>query len=347
MDQKKHSSNNKSKKATIFDVARLAGVSISSVSRVINNSVNVKSNIKTRILSAIDKLNYRPSLIAQGLARKNMKTIAIIITDITNPFFTQLVHGAESKTNEYGYNLIFCNTDESAEKEAKYIRILSNNMAAGFIISATRMTNENIYELKKTDVPFVMINRYLSGDDSPCVRTDFNAGSQLAVSHLVEIGREKILLLNGPANSQAGHLREEGYINAVAKHGLLYNPDLNRSYQPTVEGGFNGIIEALEIGTKFDALIAYNDLMAVGALDALRNRGIKVPDDIAVVSFDDTILATHTYPTLTSIRQDSELLGRLAVEMLISIVEGKELKVRDLVIKPELIIRESSSIRKN
>jgi LacI family transcriptional regulator len=330
-------------KPTIFDVARLAGVSISSVSRVINNSGNVSKLVREMVLDAIEKLNYQPSVIAQGLAKRNINTIAIIVTDITNPFFTELVHSAENKANENGYYLLFCNTDESAEKEAKYIKVLPNHLIAGFIISATRMTDTNIYELKKTNIPFVLINRYLNEDGSLSVRTDFNSGIQKAVEHLINMGHRNILLLNGPKNSQASQLREEAYIDAIIKHGLTYNPKLNRSYQPTIESGFNGILEAIDNAPDFTAIIAYNDLMAIGALDALRSRKIKVPEAIAIVSFDDTILSRHSCPPLTSIRQDSGLLGRLAVEMLINNIEGKEIKVHDIVLDPELIIRDSSA----
>jgi len=331
------------KRPTIFDVAKLAGVSISSVSRVLNNSTRVTENMRERVLDAISKLKYQPSAIAQGLVTKSIKSIGLIITDINNPFFTELIHGAENKTSEHGYNLLFCNTDENVEKEANYIRVLSNNLVAGFIISATRMSDENIFELKKSNVPFVLINRYLDGIDTPCVRTNFKSGMNKAFSHLVEAGHRKILLLNGPIASQASRLREEGYINSMASFGLVYNPDLNRSCQPTKDGGFVAINEVIDQGIEFTAAIVYNDLMAVGVLDALRFHKLRVPRDIAIVSFDDTILAKHSYPPLTSVRQDSELLGRLSAELLLDIIEGKELEARDIVLNPELIVRESSS----
>ena len=221
--------------------------------------------------------------------------------------------------------------------------MLPNHFISGFIISATRMSDHNIYELKRTNIPFVLINRFLAGSNYPCVRTDFFSGIQKAVSHLVSLGHREILLLNGPEASQASQLREEAFIRSLAKFGILYNPDLNLSCQPNVDGGFNCIIQALGIRLNFTAVITYNELMAEGVLDALHSRNIDIPGDISVVSFDDTILASHSCPPLTSIRQESELLGRCAVEVLISIIEGEKLKDKDIVLEPELIVRKSSS----
>ncbi len=331
-----------SRRTTIFDVARLAGVSISTVSRVLNESAGVKPELQQRVLDAVQKLEYYPNYVARGLATRSTRTVGLIITDITNPFFTELVHGAEGAANSRGYNLLFCNTDESAEKEARYMQILRNHLVAGIIISATRMNDEHLIELKRDKIPFVLINRYLEGTDTPCVRTDFSLGAQQATFHLIEKGHRKILLLNGPSASQGARFRQDGYIGAFAEHGLPFDPQLIRSYRPTIEGGYKGLIEALDHGPEFTALLAYNDLMAVGALDALQDRRIKVPEEIAVVSFDDTILASHTRPPLTAVRQDKELLGKAAMEMLIDIVEGKELITRDMVLEPVLVVRESS-----
>lgn len=330
------------KRPTIFDVAKLAGVSISSVSRVINNRQKTKESTSQNVIEAINKLNYLPNIVAQGLATKRIKTIGIIITDITNPFLAELVREAEKKANDFNYNVIFCNTDESVEREAKYIKVLSNSLVSGFIISATRMSDENIYNLKNNSIPFVLINRYLLGNNIPCVRCDYSSGMQKAVHHLVKKGHKKILLLNGPKNSQASRLKEENYINLLAKYDILYNPDLNQTCQPNKESGFSCLNKVIDNGIQFTAIITYNDLIALGALEALRNRKIRVPHNIAMVSFGDSILAAHSNPPLTSIHLDSALLGKLSMEMLIKIIEGEDLDNKEIVLKPKLIVRESS-----
>jgi LacI family transcriptional regulator len=329
-------------KPTIFDVAQLAGVSTSTVSRTVNGHAGVSPELRARVLEAIGKLGYDQDYMARGLATRTSTTIGLIVTDIRNPAYAELIRGAEAEANSRGYDILFCNTAESAEKEASYMKTLRRHRVAGIVISATRMNDEHIVALVREGTPFVLVNKYMPDLNCPCVRTDTALGARLATSHLLERHHRRILLLNGPPASQSAQLRQQGYLEAFAACDAPVDVQLMRSCQPSIDGGYSGITECLDAGLSFTAVFAYNDLVAVGVLDALRDRKIEVPGTIAVASFDDTILASHTSPPLTSVHQDMDLLGRAAVKFLLDVVQGEPMTPRHTVLEPTLVIRESS-----
>jgi|YelNatPaOPRAMG01_1025707.scaffolds.fasta_scaffold02505_22 LacI family transcriptional regulator len=330
------------RRANIQEVAKLAGVSPSTVSRALNGFPGISEKTRIRIIEVAKKLNYKPNYRGQVLTSRSTKTIGLLITDITNPFFPEVVRGAEETSNEAGYTILLGNTSESEEKETNYLEFFSRGPVDGVIISASRISNEQIISLAEEGLPIVVINRVFEHPSISYVATDMVKGGYLATMHLIRLGHSKIALINGPHHSEAAEKRLEGYKMALREEGIDYNPELVSYNVPIAESAYKEVIKLFYSKDPPTAIFAYNDLMAFGVINAAKELGIKIPEELSIIGFDDIFFSSFTDPPLTTIRQQKKDLGQKAVELLFKLMKGER---ECLLLEPELTIRGTTTRR--
>ncbi|HBF39134.1 MAG TPA: LacI family transcriptional regulator [Firmicutes bacterium] len=331
--------------STISDIARRANVSKATVSRVINNkSEGVGQETKQRILDIIKELNYQPSLIARGLVTKRIHSIGLIIPDIANPFFPQLARGAEDSALKRGYNLFLCNSDNSVEKEKIYINAFVKKSVDGVILTSSVSKSNIQYQLlKDRNIPFILLDRYIEGREQETgVFLDNEEGAYQATSYLLKNGHERIAFISGPFLVTTAWHRFLGFQKAHYDQGVPIDYLLVREGEYRLETGREFIEELLTKDIPFTAVFAGNDMIAIGALKALKKQHIKVPDSVEVIGFDNIDLSALIEPALSTVAQPTYDMGALGAEMLIDLIEGKEIKQNKLYLKPELILRETT-----
>jgi LacI family transcriptional regulator len=330
-------------RVSIADVAREAGVSRQTVSRALNNKGEISDATLRRVLAVIDRLDYRPSTIARGLATRHTRTIGLIVPDIANAFFADISRGADDLAHPAGYSLLLRNTAEDPEREAELLGSLEQRAVDGVLLCSSRLSDECLAELVSRHEAVVLINRTLPGVSSVCV-DDFR-GAALRVAHLLRSGRHRIGVLTGTRMSHSGRERERGYRESLAEAGLPVDSALiARCAVPDIEGGYAAACRLLEAQPDIDGLICYNDLAATGALRACAELGRRVPDDVAVTGADDILLACLVTPALTTVRADRQAIGAAAARLLLGQLndsaDGRS--CQSLVIEPELVIRASA-----
>lgn len=332
-------------RVTIADVARLAGVSTMTVSRVINAKSDVGPATRARVEEAIASLEYRPSAMARGLSTRRSKTIGLLVPDITNPFFPAIVRGAEDVAWSEGHAVSLSNAVEDVERERAALRHFEGHRVDGLVVCSARLPDDDLTALLRRHPASVLINRAVPDVDglgivASSIEVDDERGAQLAVQHLVAGGRRRIGLLAGPARSASSHKRRAGYRAALSSAGLASGADWIVDGEPTEAAGRDACLALLDRHPDLDAVVCYNDLMAVGTLQAAAALGRRVPADLAVVGCDDIRLASLVTPALTTLRTDTYALGRRAAELLFALMRGEP--TRAIVIPPELVIRESA-----
>lgn len=326
---------------TIKDVARKAGVSVKTVSRVLNNSPLVKDETRRRVLAAIDELDFHPNAAARSLVLHKSKSIGLVIADITNPFFPEIVRGAEDVANTHNYNVILCNTDEDPDKERAYFDLLLEKQVDGIILSGSRVESDEIIALAQKGVSIVVINHDIRHPRVGVVTVQDEEKGYEAVCHLVNIGHRRIAYIAGSPRSSSHMQRFAGYKRALNDNGIPFEDALVVQASPTIEGGFEGMRFLLDRSPRPTAVFAYNDLQAIGAMEAIKQRGLAIPADVAVIGFDDIQLAAYTTPPLTTFRQPKYQMGQRAAEMLINMINRVAVRENRVVIEPQLVIRES------
>ena len=331
---------------TITDVAREAGVSMMTVSRVLNNKEGVGQETRQVVLDVIKKLGYRPSGVARSLATQRTGTIGLVMPDVSNPFFPGIALGVEKIAFAAGYSVLLCNTEEDPQREMDVLELLTEKWVDGLVLCSSRIDEEKLTSILPLYPAAVLINRQLlNPKDVHAVGSVLiadKAGGQMATQHLISRGHKKIGYLAGPNNSQSNQWRWEGYQDALVEAGLPYVSKYVYSCPPTVEGGFQAGRNFLTAHPEITALFCYNDLIAVGVLQACTAMGRKVPDDLAVVGFDDIILAPLVTPSLTTCRVVSEELGESAARLLLDRIGGCVQDCEKKVLQPELVIRASA-----
>lgn len=307
--------------ATMRDVARLAGVSVATVSRVINQKDSVNSKTAGLVLKAVEQLQYEPNAVAQGLAGKKMGIIALILPDISNPFFSALARGVEDVAHTEGLMVILGNTDNLILKERSYIKTLKKKHVDGFIFASNTIREEDVEALRNDGIPIVLLERGLNNESCAVIRSKNRQGAKIAVQHLVEQGCQRIAHIYGPQKFITARERLLGYEEAVA--GLNgYSPSLMVSGQFDIESGRKGVEQILARHPDIDGIFAGNDLMAIGALEALHERRIRVPEQVKVCGFDGIALTEMTEPALTTVAQPIYEMGGSAVRMLLKEIES-------------------------
>lgn len=337
--------------ATIKDVAERAGVSVMTVSRVINNSRYVSQETREKVEQAMKELGYVPNALAHGLITKKTHVLGLIVSDITNPFFTTIARGVEDVAIRNGFNIILCNTDEDVEKEEKYINLLLMKRVEGIILSPADCNRRNgIEQIVMRNIPLVLIDRYIDGLNVDCIYSDSIGGAYELTKYLISLGHERIGIIVGPKRISTARDRIEGYKRALQEAGISVDESLIRwGEKYSREDGYKNAKELLTTSSPPTAIFGGNRLITVGILKAIRELGLKVPDDISVVSFDEVEDISVTNPFLTVVSQDSYRMGVIAVECLLKRINEKDKTFdapQSIVLQPELVIRESCKVLK-
>lgn len=323
----------------LSDVAAQAGVSAATVSRVLNQSANVSSSVRERVLAAVESLGYEKS------AGPDAPTLAVLITDLLNPFFPELVRGMQDEARLDGLGLLLYDTAEGIQSEAQILNQIARRSPDGLIVCASRLSTQELTAFHtRSGLPTVLINRSSGDPQMPCVLTDFFDAASRACTHLLDLGHTRIAYLAGPGESETSLLRRSGIEAALTRAGLTLPEVWRPSSFPNVAGGFQAM-SALLSGTPTSwpsAVIAYNDSMALGALNAIRGSGLHVPEDISVVGYDDIAMAAHANPPLTTIAQPKAALGRLAVQLIRRLMNGQPHPGGSILLESPLIVRAST-----
>jgi LacI family transcriptional regulator len=330
-------------RVTMSDVAREAGVSLMTVSRVINNKGEISPATRQRVLDIIERLDYRPSSIARGLVTKRTATLGLVVPDIANPFFSEVARGAEHTAYAEGYNVFLCNTEEDTRRELAVLQSLEEKRADGIVICSSRLEDSELQAAVAQHPAVVLINRPLEGNNGAgAVLVDDETGGRVATQHLLQAGHPAVGFLAGPPASYSGHQRAKGYRAALVAAGLPYNSAWVRDCSPTVEGGQEAARELLTDHPDLTALFCYNDLVAVGALQACASLGRVVSESLSIVGFDDIPLAALVTPPLTTCRVPRYELGTQAMRLLLDQIDGSPAECAEIVLRPELIVRASA-----
>lgn len=329
--------------ATIADVARLAGVSTATVSRVLNHNTEVDPQLVTRVRAAIEDLDYRPSRVARSLRTRRSTVWAVIITDIRNPFFLDMLRGIEDIAFANNYSLVLCNADLSKTKEADYLALAVDENMAGVILAPGFPYGTDISALSKVGIPVVTVDRRLIDEQVDEVLIDNSGGAAQAVEHLWQQGYRRIACVSGPIEVSTGQERLSGYRTGLTAHGMDLDPELIRYGDFREASGRRAMQELLALPQPPDAVFVANNLMTLGALNSISEAGLRVPDDIAVVGFDDISWASLLRPPLTTIGQPTYEVGTETAKLLLSRIGGFTGPARHVVLPTTLHVRASSA----
>lgn len=326
---------------TIKDIAEKAKVSTATVSRALYNSGYIKEETRKKILKVAEELGYKKHKESKASKIKT-KVIGVIVSGITNPFFTQVVRGIEDVLNPVGYSLLLCNADENVEKEINYLKVLMNKKVDGIILTSAGGDHKTIKEIVRRGMSVVLIDRLIEGLDTDGVVIDNVNGAYDAISHLISEGYKKIGIITGPLEIMTATERLEGYKKALQDAGIEFNENLVENGGYTREGGYRAAKQLVERVCP-DAMFIANNVMTTGALLALKELKIKIPEEIGVVGFDDLEWAPLMDPPLTTISQPIYTIGSTAAQLLLyRLNKPVTIKREVVVLKPKLIVRESS-----
>ena len=331
-----------STRVTMADVARTSGVSLMTVSRVINGKAEVSEDTRQRVLEVIDRLDYRPSGIARSLATRRTGTIGLVVPDIANPFFSDIARGVATEAYREDYNVFLCSSEENAQRELDLLHSLEEKRIDGLILCSSRLADDLLAAALTRFPTAVLVNRRVPDPKVGAVVADDETGARLLAAHILSGGRRRIGFLAGPPTSYSGQARRRGYQAILRDAKLPCDDGLARHCAPVVSGGLDAALALLAAQPQIDALLCYNDLVAVGALQACAQLGRRVPDDVAVCGFDDVPLAALVTPALTTCRVPRYELGMQATQLLLTQIDGRPGDTFEVVVAVELIARAST-----
>lgn len=309
--------------ASIKDVASRAGVSVATVSRVLNDHPAVREDTRSRVLTAVAELGYRPNAVARSLRTHHTRTLGLVISDVLNPFFTELARAVEDAARACGYSVIIGNADERPALQEHHVRTLLERRIDGLLVSPTDGGNEAIREAVAAGTPVVFVDRWIRGLDVPVVHADGRGAVHELVAHLYRLGHRRLAIIGGPCETTTGDERVAAFRAALDAHGLPLPPEYTGQGDFQTESGRRETAAFLDLPEPPEVVFAADNLMALGAMDEIRRRGLRVPDDVALAAFDDIPWFLHTDPPVTAIAQPTGELGHRAVEALTGLVEGR------------------------
>lgn len=327
---------------TIRDVAKAAGVSINTVSRALNNKPDINKETKEKVLKVARELGYIKDATATSLRYGLTKVIGVILEDSSNPFYSEVLKSIEMAARKRGFNVIFMNTEKDYNLEEDAVKTMLSWRVDGIIISPTQEKSEDIQLLIKSAVPFVILGVHFDDIEVPEVYSNDVKGSYLAVSHLIEKGRKKIVYLSGYLYKSVARMRLEGYRRALHEHMLPFDESYVFEVEEGVENSYKKMLDIIESGLNFDGVFCFNDISAIGAMQALREKGYSIPDDVSVVGYDDIAFAHFIQPRLTTVRIDKQKEGEEAFELLYEMIKRKEFVNKRQVLDVELVVRETT-----
>lgn len=331
--------------ATIYDVARAAGVSAATVSRAVNGTSRVAGPTLKRVREAIQTLGYQPNAIARSLVTKSTQTIGLLLPDLANPFFPELVKGVQSLADERSYMLLVAETGGDPKREQRYLDAMRGKAIDGVLVVGLAMRRRQLSEFVANGIPIVSLDRDVDLPRIAMVHLDNRAGGRRATQHLLSLGHRAIAYIGGPSHLKVSEDRREGCRDALRAARSVGAATLEVEADFTEEGGRRACLDLLDRGVALSAIFAANDVMAIGAMAALRERGISVPAKMSVVGFDDIHLARYASPALTTVRQPTYDMGRRATEVLIDAIQGRVRSAAERVVllQGELVVRESTA----
>ncbi|MCL4416751.1 MAG: LacI family transcriptional regulator [Actinobacteria bacterium] len=328
---------------TLKDIAKKLGVSITTVSKAISNHPDISEKRKEQVLEAIKDMKYVPNIIAKNLREKSTKFIGLIISDNTNPYYARLIKGAEEEIANRNYHTIIFNTDENSDKEVSIINDLISLNVAGVIITPARGNGRSIKILRDYNIPFVLANRYIKkNEDYYVVANDFKAGF-IAADYLAKNRFKKIIFINGFKGISTARDRCEGYVSALKENNI--NSDKNWIYNDIIDqkSGYNIIKESiLPAYKKYFSILCYSDYIASGAIKYLTEKGIKIPEEVAVMGIDNTELLSFSYPGLSTVVIPKFVIGNKSAKLLFNIIKNPDYPKNPIILEPELKIRDSA-----
>ena len=327
---------------SLKDVAALAGVSPSTVSRVINRTARVSDETRQRVEAAIASVNYRPNLLAQSLRLQVTKNIGLLVPEIAHPSFNLVIKYIEESVSKRGLNLLICNTQNNHKREAAAIDMLLGQKINGIIFSRVSDESHVMNLSQSTNTPMVVIDRAFHNEKIPNVILDNYYAGVLAAEHLISCGCKRIATITGSFKIGLSRERYHGFCDTLEKHGLECNAELLYEGEFSFENGVDGVKSFLDKGIEFDGLWGQNDLIAAGAITTLLRSGKAVPEDVAVMGMDDVQFASMYYPSISSIAQPYQQLCEKAVEYIDKLTNGEEISPFQVCIPPHLVVREST-----
>ena len=327
---------------TIYDVAREASVSMATVSRVVNNNPNVKPQTRKKVFEAIERLGYRPNAVARGLASKKTTTVGVVIPDISNAIFAEVARGIEDIANMYHYNIILCNADKKKDKEIRVINTLLEKQVDGLLFMGGAVTEDHIQAFKTSSVPIVLCATTEEGDTYPSVDIDHIGAAEDAVSTLIQNGHRQIAMISGTLQDPSnGYARFQGYKNALEKAGIAFNDELVRIGNYRYESGMEVTQHFLGLQDKPTAIFAANDEMAIGAIHAVQDKGLRVPEDVSIISVDNVRMASMVRPLLSTVAQPMYDIGAVSMRLLTKLMKKEAVANSRVILPHEVILRQS------
>ncbi|MEI2666634.1 MULTISPECIES: catabolite control protein A [Rossellomorea] len=328
---------------TIYDVAREANVSMATVSRVVNGNPNVKPATRKKVLEVIDRLGYRPNAVARGLASKKTTTVGVIIPDISNIFYAELARGIEDIATMYKYNIILSNSDQNTEKELHLLNTMLGKQVDGILFLGGHISEEHVQEFERSPVPIVLAGAVEETNKIPSVNIDYKAASFDAVSELLEKGHKRIGFVSGPFHDTINmKFKLEGYREALAKAGVEYSDDLVVEGEYTYDSGLEAWQKFSELSDKPTAIFVGNDETALGVVHGAQDQNVSIPEEVEVISFDNTRLALMVRPQLTSVVQPLYDIGAVAMRLLTKYMNKETVEESTVVLPHRLEHRNST-----
>ncbi|MBN2619372.1 MAG: LacI family DNA-binding transcriptional regulator [Spirochaetales bacterium] len=329
-------------KYNITDIAKLAGVSKATVSRVLNNSKPVSDEIRSRVLEVVKETNFKPSQLARSLSSKQTKLIGVIVPDISNPVFSQIINGIEVEAYKKGYNVLLCNSNNKEDTELNYLEVLLNKEIDGLIYNGFKITDNLKLKLKEFHVPVVMTGIGEEQSNFPVIKIDNFKAANDAVSFLIQKGHKKIGMIHGPVNDPlSGKLRLEGYYQALKDNNLEVEKNFIQEGNYKISSGYKSMTNILSLVEKPTAIFCANDEMAIGAIKCIIDHGYKVPNDYSIIGFDNIELSEIYSPSLTTISQSFYNEGESAMRVIISMLNKDKHIPKEIVHDHKLIERET------
>ncbi|MGV3488577.1 MAG: LacI family DNA-binding transcriptional regulator [Tuberibacillus sp.] len=326
--------------ANIQQVAKKAGVSVATVSRVLNNNTSVSPETRLKVEAAIKDLNYEPSMLGRNLRNSESRLLLVLLPNISNPFYTEIINGIESVAIANQYHILLCATDSNPERENIYFNMVKNKLADGVISMDPTINKQKLYELAENHA-IVLCSEYEEDGSIPYVSINNELAAYHAVKHLIKLGHKNIALINSDEKFLYARQRKSGYEKALKEFGLPIREEwIYNTHQLEFENGVQAMRKLLQLHEKPSAVFAVSDTLAIGALKEINLNGLKVPDDIALVGFDKISFSNMTNPTLTTIAQPMYKMGLTAASMLIERLKGNN--VESILLDHELVIREST-----
>lgn len=326
--------------ATIKDIAKMLGVSVSTVSYALNDDPRVSRKTQEKILEAARKMNYQKNGLASDLKRSRTKTIAMIVTDLAGPYYSELAKGIQDVCRSNNYDLISCSTHGGENSTA--VKFLTEKRVDGAIVLAHNISEAVILASARGGFPIILLDRQAESPFVVNIEVDNEAGAYLATKHLITLGHRNIAYITGGTETRLHELRFQGFMRALNEHGLSYHNWPNIRNHFTRDGGYKTVKMLIAVGNLPTAMVFANDEMAIGGINAIKESGLRVPEDISVVGFDDIELAQYVQPPLTTIRQPKYERGAMAAHLLLQCMDGQDVQ-KYYNLPTELVIRQSTA----